>query len=112
MSSSKLRALQGMGYSRSEEMKKKDDEIALRREQMAARERMPARERESAEAFEADEARRESVRLGGRKKGIIEDISDVFGEFFIDESSPVARDKVDKTSKYGTPRGHTFRMRK
>lgn len=113
--SSKLKALEGMSYSKADEMKKKEEALELRRQQMAARTRMPARERESAEAYES-ELQRNSDREAYKnapKKGVMDELGDIFNDFFGEDEAGAAVKKKDKdpSHMYGGPRPHTFRMK-
>lgn len=112
--SSKLKALEGMSYSKADEMKKKEEALELRRQQMAARTRMPARERESAEAYES-ELQRNSDREAYKnapKKGVMDELGDIFNDFFGgDDEKPKKAQSSGENHKYGGPRPHTFRMK-
>jgi hypothetical protein len=99
--SSKLKALEGMSYSKADEMKKKEEALELRRQQMAARTRMKPRERESAEAYEA-ELQRNSDREAFKsapKKGVMDELGDIFKDFFGDD--PLQKKPASKTPPPG-----------
>jgi hypothetical protein len=105
-----------MSYSKAEERKKKDEALELRRQQVSARTRMPAREREGAEMYE-NSLQRDADRKAFQnapKKGVMEDLGDVLGDFFgEDEARGVERKKEkDPSHMYGGPRPHTFKMQK